>query len=77
MKIEEILENEIVVSFDYIGEYDELINHYVLFDDKKKAIAAVDELKESRILEQLYLVKFVNWLFTNRLLTKTDLKSRM
>ena len=31
-----------------------------LFDDKKKAVAAVDELKESRILEQLYLAKFVN-----------------
>ena len=31
-----------------------------LFDDKKKATAAVDSLKESRILEQLYLVKFVN-----------------
>ena len=31
-----------------------------LFDDKKKATAAVDELKESRILEQLYLVIFVN-----------------
>ena len=31
-----------------------------LFDDKKKAVAAVDELKESKILEQLYLVKFVN-----------------
>ncbi len=31
-----------------------------LFDDKKKAIAAVDDLKESRILEQLYLAKFVN-----------------
>ena len=34
MKIEEILENEIVISFEYVGEYDELINHYVLFNDK-------------------------------------------
>ena len=31
-----------------------------LFDDETKATAAVDELKESRILEQLYLAKFVN-----------------
>ncbi len=31
-----------------------------IFDDKKKAVAVVDALKESRILEQLYLVKFVN-----------------
>lgn len=31
-----------------------------LFDDKKKATEAVDALKESRILEQLYLAKFVN-----------------
>ncbi len=31
-----------------------------LFDDEAKATAAVDELKESRILEQLYLAKFVN-----------------
>ncbi len=31
-----------------------------LFDDKKKAVAAVDALKESRTLEQLYLAKFVN-----------------
>ena len=31
-----------------------------LFDDKKKAIQAVDALKESRVLEQLYLARFVN-----------------
>lgn len=31
-----------------------------LYDDKKKAIETVDALKESRTLEQLYLVKFVN-----------------
>ena len=31
-----------------------------LFDDKKKATEAVDALKESRLLEQLYLAKFVN-----------------
>ncbi len=31
-----------------------------LFDDKKKATEAVDGLKESRILEQLYLAKFVH-----------------
>lgn len=31
-----------------------------IFDDKKKAIETVDSLKESRVLEQLYLVKFVN-----------------
>ena len=31
-----------------------------LYSDKKKAIETVDALKETRTLEQLYLVKFVN-----------------
>lgn len=31
-----------------------------IYDDKKKAVETVDALKESRILEQLYLAKFVN-----------------
>ena len=31
-----------------------------LFDDKEKAIAAIDHLTEADILEQLYLAKFVN-----------------
>ncbi len=31
-----------------------------LFDDREKAVDAVDALKESRVLEQLYLSRFVN-----------------
>ena len=31
-----------------------------IYDDKKKAVETVDVLKESKILEQLYLAKFVN-----------------
>ena len=53
MKIEEILENEIVVDFNYVGEYDELINHYVLFDDKKKLVGEIINIKKDKLIIRL------------------------
>ncbi len=53
MKIEEILENEIIVSFNYIGEYDELINHYVLFNDKKKIVGEIVNIKKDKLIVRL------------------------
>ena len=53
MKIEEILGNEVIVSFDYIGEYDELINHYVLFSDKRKIIGEIINIKKNQLVIKL------------------------
>ena len=50
MKIEEILENEIIVSFDYIDEYEELINHYVLFKDKKNIVGEIINVKKNKLI---------------------------
>ncbi len=53
MKIEEILENEIIVSFDYVGEYDELVNHYVLFNDKKKLVGEITNIRKDKLVINL------------------------
>ena len=53
MKIEEILENEVVLSFDYVGEYKELINHYVLFNDTKKIIGEIVNIKKDKLIVKL------------------------
>ena len=53
MKIEEILENEVIVSFDYISEYDELINHYVLFNGKKQIVGEIINVKEKKLIIKL------------------------
>ena len=53
MKIEEILENEIVISLspEYLKE--ELINHYVLFTDKKKIVGEILRMQENIVFVQL------------------------
>ena len=53
MKIEEILENEIVLSFEYVGEYKELINHYILFDDTKKIVGEIVNIKKDKLIVKL------------------------
>jgi hypothetical protein len=53
MKIEEILENEIILSFNYIGEYNELINHYILFNDKKKIVGEIVNIKKDKLIVRL------------------------
>ena len=53
MKIEEILENEVIVSFNYIKEYDDLINHYVLFNDGKNIVGEIINVKNNHLVIKL------------------------
>ncbi len=53
MKIEEILENEVIVSFNYISEYDDLINHYVLFNDGKNIVGEIINIKNNHLTIKL------------------------
>ena len=53
MKIEEIIENQVVVSFEYIEEYEELINHYVLFKDKRNIVGEIINIKNNHLYIQL------------------------
>ena len=53
MKIEEILENEVIVSFNYLEEYDDLINHYVLFNDGKNIVGEIVNIKNNRLTIKL------------------------
>lgn len=53
MKIEEILENEIIVSFNYLEEYDDLINHYVLFNDGKNIVGEIINIKGNKLTIKL------------------------
>ena len=53
MKIEEILENEIIINLDANNQYDELINHYVLFTDKRRLVGEILKMKEGKITVQL------------------------
>ena len=53
MKIEEILETEVTVSFDYIKEYDDLINHYVLFSGARKIVGEITSVKKNTLIIRL------------------------
>ena len=53
MKIEEILENEVIVSFNYIQEYNDLINHYVLFTDGKNIVGEIINIRNNRLVIKL------------------------
>lgn len=53
MKIEEILENEVIVSFNYLEEYDDLINHYVLFNDGKNIVGEIINIKGNKLTIKL------------------------
>ena len=53
MKIEEILDDEVVVSFNYIEEYHELVNHYVLFNDGKNLVGEIISIKNNRLTIKL------------------------
>ena len=53
MKIEEILENEVIASFNYLEEYDDLINHYVLFNDGKNIVGEIVNIKGNKLTIKL------------------------
>ncbi len=53
MKIEEILENEVIASFNYLEEYDDLINHYVLFNDGKNIVGEITNIKGNKLTIKL------------------------
>ena len=49
MKIEEILGNEITVSHDDLFDSDDLINRYILFEDKKNLVGEIVSLKDNKL----------------------------
>ena len=53
MKIEEILENEVIVSFNYLEEYSDLMNHYVLFNDGKNIVGEITNIKGNKLTIKL------------------------
>ena len=53
MKIEEILENEVIVSFNNTSEYDDLINHYVIFKGKRTIIGEITSVKKNLLIVKL------------------------
>ncbi len=53
MKIEEILENDVIVSFNYLEEYDDLMNHYVLFNDGKNIVGEIVNIKGNKLTIKL------------------------
>ena len=53
MKIEEILENEIIVSFNNLSDYDDLINHYVIFKGKRNIVGEIKSIKTNLLTVKL------------------------
>ncbi len=50
MKIEEILDNLIIVSQENINTQDELINHYVLFKGNKQIVGEIINIKQNKLI---------------------------
>ena len=53
MKIEEIFGNEIIVSYELTNNYNELMNHYVLFRDKRNIVGEVISIKKDKLIIKL------------------------
>ena len=53
MRIEEILNNEIVVSYNFDMKGQELINHYVLFEDKRQLVGEIISIKKNQLTIKL------------------------
>ena len=53
MKIEEILDNEVIVSFDNFNNNSDLINHYVLFSDTKNIVGEIVNIKNNHLVIKL------------------------
>ena len=49
MKIEEILGNEVILSYDDLFDCDDLINRYILFEDKKNLVGEIVSLKDNKL----------------------------
>lgn len=53
MKIKEILGNEIIISFDDLMDYDNLINHYIIFKDTRCLVGEIVSLKDNTLVTRL------------------------
>ena len=53
MKIEEILESEIIVSYSVVKDYDDLVNHYVLFKGIKQLVGEIVNVKKDKLIIRL------------------------
>lgn len=76
MKIEEILDNEVIVSFDYIDEYSDLVNHYVLFNDDKNIVGEIVNVIKNRLTIKL-IGEIKNDVFSYGVTTKPSSKAEV
>ena len=53
MKIEEILESEVIVSYSVVKDYDDLVNHYVLFKGIKQLVGEIVNVKKDKLIIRL------------------------
>ena len=53
MRIEEVLGNEIVVSYNLNSDYNDLMNHYILFRDKRNIVGEVIGVKKDKLIVKL------------------------
>ena len=53
MKIEEILESEVIVSYSVVKDYDDLVNHYVLFKGIKQLVGEIVNVMKDKLIIRL------------------------
>ena len=76
MKIEEILENEVVVTCDNFNEHDDLINHYVLFKGNKDIVGEIVNIKSNKLIIKLIGV-ITNNVFASGIASKPSYNSKI
>ena len=74
MKIEEILENKIVVSLNDARSYNELMNHYLLFRDTKMYVGEIEKESGNQIVARL-IGEIINNDFSFGVSTKPSFKA--
>ena len=76
MKIEEILDNEVIVTFDSTIVQDDLINHYILFIEKKKIVGEVINILKNKLIVKL-IGEINNDIFSFGITTKPSYNSKI
>ena len=76
MKIEEILENEVVISINDNNEANELIHHYVLFEGKRNIVGEIISIKNNKLIVRLLGV-IENNVFTSGIANKPSYNSQI
>ena len=76
MKIEEILETEVTVSFDNVEGYGNLVNHYVLFSGDKKIVGEIINVKHNYLIIRL-VGEIVDNVFSLGVTSKPSINSKI